>query len=185
MDGGEGGDAVAEVVVEIVERGGHVGEQGVAADRRDVESAEDGGEGWDRAEGAVGVPLVLVREHGGVTGELDHVVDGVGRLPEDQLVVDEGTEPRREVGVLLSGDVLVAEDEHLVLEQRVAELVALVVRDGGDVDCIDVCTEGRADRCEGDVVVGQVLVLVGDAAQREWPRPVPEHAGMTCHRAEL
>ena len=71
------GDARAEIVVEVVEGGGHVDEERVAADRGDVDRAEDGGERGNGAEGAVRVPLVLVADHRGVAGELDHVVDRV------------------------------------------------------------------------------------------------------------
>ena len=72
-------DAVrAEVVVEVVVGRSHVDEQRVATDGRHFERAQDRGERGHGAEGAVGVPLVLVREHARVTRELDHVVDRIG-----------------------------------------------------------------------------------------------------------
>ena len=107
---------------------------------------------------------------------------------QHQLIVDECAPPRREHRMLLARDVLVAEEQDLVLEERAVEVGPLVVGDRGEVDIIDERAESRADRRDGDVQVRRLstVVAVGaDPTEGEWPGAMAEHAGVTCHRAEL
>ena len=93
------------------------------------------------------------------------------------------TAPR--TGVLLARDVLVADEEDLVLEERAVELGELVVGDRGEVHTGNVRARGRADWLYTDVSILGGRRVFRHAVQHERPGAMAEHSGVACHRAEL
>ena len=92
----------------------------------------------------VAVPAVLVAADIGRLGEPHQL--GVHAVAGDERVHLELTEATGERDVLRRGHRLVAEEQHLVVEQRPAELGDHAVRQrGGEIDAGDVGADGGGD----------------------------------------
>ena len=91
----------------------------------------------------------------------------------------ERAEAAREGDVLLGGDVLVAEENDLVLEQRPMDLVErLVVYRLGQGDAVDLGPDRRAQRLGRDAAIGLSLVLVVGRTQPSRPGMYLQHGGL-------
>ena len=75
-------------------------------------------------------------------------------------------EAAREGDVLLGGDVLVAEEDDLELQQRAMDLVeGLVVDRLGQVDAAELGADRRAQRLNAEMVIGLLLSVGVDGSQ--------------------
>ena len=119
------------------------GPQGIAAKLRQQLGAEHRAHGRGRQEGHVGVPDRVVA-HVGDGGVEDQHLRLFRHVRVDRVnvqVAEIGGESR----LLLRRDRLVTEEQHLMLEQRLLDGVALFqVQRLADVDAADLCAEGRA-----------------------------------------
>ena len=103
-------------------------EHGVAADRRHLLGAQDGRHRRLGAERLVGMPDVgAERRRGLVVAELDQLRRVLAFVRRERMH-GQFAEPAAESHQLLGGDVLVAEDDQLVLDQRVLDRRELRVR---------------------------------------------------------
>ena len=100
----------------------HVGPHRVAADRRALDAAQHAAERRHLAPGGVGVPGVLVA----VVGRVGRLVDAhqarIVRIAAGDRVVLQLAEVAGERDVLGARDVLVAEEQHAMLQQQGADL---------------------------------------------------------------
>ena len=151
MDRAQPVEAVPDLVGQSFVRTVHVGEQRVAADVGDDASAED------RTERRLGSP-----RHVAVPGVLASAVPLVVLDQQDLAVflvlrchrMDlEVAEIATEVEMLLRGDRLLAEEEHLVLQQTGAQRRdRRLVERLAEVDVADLGTDRRAQPIEADGV---------------------------------
>jgi hypothetical protein len=115
-------DDVLHLLGEVVVGGRHVGPHGVASERRHLAQLENGSERRPFAEGDVGVPDVLERRDGPARlVEADDVLAGAGG---EQGVGLQLAPVAREGTLLVGGEVLRPEEQHLPLQQGPVELVA-------------------------------------------------------------
>ena len=154
--------------VEPVVGGAHVGEQGVAPDRRDLDGMQDGTEGRAGPPRHVGVPAVLVAADGRLLFEADEFrLVGIGR---DERMDLELAEPAGEGDVLVRGQRLVPEEEHLELVEALRELVDdRVVERAAEVDAVDLGADGGPDWTDVERSkreTGQSVALGGQMGHR-------------------
>ena len=150
MDRFEAGDELLHAVAQPVEGRRHAGEHGVAADRRHLLGDQDRGLRRFLAERLVGMPDVSAeRRIGLVVAKFDQNRD-VFVLRRERMH-SEFAEPAAEVDQILRADVLVAEDQQLVLGQRILDGVALLVRHRlAQIDTGDLGAEVSADPRDRD-----------------------------------
>ena len=150
VDRFEAGDEMLHPVAQPVEGRRHAGEHGVAADRRHLLGDQDRRLGRLLAERLVRMPDVgAERRVGLVVAELDQHRD-VFVLRRERMH-GQFAEPAAEVDQVLRADVLIAEDEQLVLGQRVFDGVAhLVGHRLAKIDAGDLGAEVGADPRDGD-----------------------------------
>ncbi len=134
---------------EIVVRGFHVGEQRVAADRRDLHRAEHRPERRLLAPRDVAVPGVLAALPLVVRDEDHHFrVAGLGRHERMHFEVTELAEER---DVLVGGDVLLAEEQHLVVEPGLLQLrKGAGVAEVAEIDAVHLGPDRRCERLHID-----------------------------------
>ena len=75
MTGPQAVDALLNARIEIVVCRRHVGEHGVATERRDVDGAQHGAEDGGFSVAAVGMPQILEPDDDAITREREHVFD--------------------------------------------------------------------------------------------------------------
>src|SRR4051795_2663969 len=145
-------DLLLDVLGQPPVRLGHVHPDRVAADRRTLHATQHRPEGRGHAPRGVAVERVLVVLGLAVQVLVDACKAGVVRIAADDRVVLEGTEPLGEGNVLATGDVLVADEEHLVLQQQRPELgeERVVPRGLGQADVAQLGADARGQRGDLD-----------------------------------
>ena len=160
-------DAIAQVGREVVVRARHVGPQGVAAVLGHFDRAEHRAHRRLGAPRDVGVPAVL-GAHAQRVGEVVALLEphDLRRVAgRQERMVFELAERARERQLLIGGEVLAAEEQHLPFEQRVADLVAdRVGRRFGEVDAAHLGADDLAARFDLQVVVRPGGPVVGNPA---------------------
>ena len=171
-------DALLDVVVEAVVGRAHVAEQGVAAGGRNLDGVQDGPHRGHLPPGDVMVPAVL--EAAGVAPLLEAHQLGMLGVPGDERVDLQLAEAAGERHVLGRGDRLAAEHQHLVVEQRLADLGGhLIGQVGLKIDAAHLSADGGALRRHVDMPErgsGQSGPLVGQVEPRPEVEPVPVDA---------
>ena len=163
VDGDAAVDALFDLVGQALVGQVHIGEQGVAAHRRDLDGAQDRTERGNLAPGDIAVPGVLAAPALLVVGDGQHLgIAGLRRRERKQL---QRSEAAAEVQVLLGGDVLVAEEHHLPVEQGATHLGELCVRETSrEVDAFDLGANHRRQRAHGNGLIRRAL---GDLRDHE------------------
>ena len=130
----------------------HVGPHRVAAHRRAFDAAQHAAEGRLLAPGGVGVPGVLVAVVGLVGRLVDAHQAGILGVAAGHRVVFEFAEVPREGHVLGARDVLVAEEQHPVLQQQLADLGDQrgIARGDAEVDVAQLCADCAGERLDPD-----------------------------------
>jgi len=153
MGGGQAIEHFAQRRRQGIEGRDTAGPQGVAAIGRQLLGAEHRAQRRGRQEGHVGVPHGVVTHVGDGRVEDQHLRRlwhiGVDRV--DMQVAEAGGETR----LLLRVERLVAEEQYLMLEQRLLDGIALFGADvAADVHAADLCAERRAEGGNGQAHVG-------------------------------
>ncbi len=125
MLGDEALDAVLQLVGQALVGGVHVAEQRVAAGLWYLDRPQDRPLRRHLTPGDVVVPAVLVPTGVGVLGEADQL--GTLVVVAQERVDLELPEPPREGDVLLGSELLVAEEQHLVVDPRPCQFLEHVV----------------------------------------------------------
>ncbi|MCY1364396.1 hypothetical protein D9M69_511960 [compost metagenome] len=124
-------DALLHVGRQLLVGQDHVRPHGVAAHRRALHAAQHATHGRGLAPGGVGVPGVFVAVVGLVRVLVDAYQAGVVRVAAGHRVVLQLAETAGEGHVLGAADVLVAQEQHLVLQQQRLDLGEQAVVAGG------------------------------------------------------
>ncbi len=162
---------------QVVVGGGHVGEQGVAADLGDFDRAQDGTHRRRCPPRDVGVPLVLVAARLGALFEA-HDVGGCARRDE-RVLLQIAPQPR-EREMFTVTDVLVAQKDDLPLQEAAVHFAEYFVGErAAQVDTGDLGADRPCERPDADVLVRLVVPIVGHPPQRARPRRELHHVGPT------
>ncbi len=181
--GDEALDTVLDLVGQPLVRGVHVAEQRVAAGVGHLDRPQDRTLRRHLAPGDVVVPAVLVAAGVGVLGEADEFGQLV--VVAQERVHFQFAETAGEVDVLLGGELLVAEEQHLVVDPRASQLLEHLVGERlRQVETLDDAAERGADladlevlpleRRQPDAFGGEV----GDRADQRLVGPEGELAGV-------
>src|SRR5579859_889428 len=147
-----------------------VGEQRIAAIGRHLDGVEDGAHRWFLHHRGVGLP-VLADDL--LVAGLAADVDNLGVRADAVIVgVDEDfAEAAGEGFVLIPLEVLVAEEDHAVVEERLADFAYhAVVEVPRDIDAADLGAECAGDRRKFDVSITHWWLLLGQTLSNavEW-----------------
>jgi hypothetical protein len=168
VDGPEPVDALLQVPVEAVVGGAHVGEQGVAAHRRDLDGVQHRPERGTPAPRDVGVPAVLVATDGRFLLEPDEF--GLVGVRRDERMDLEVAEPPGERHVLGRRERLIAEEQDLELVEAAGELGDDLVGEwSAQVESLDLGADRHPDLADpecGEAQAPQPVPLGGQVADR-------------------